>query len=218
MFLTKNMKHFTKKDFGEFGKIKRANLINSISGYKSANLIGTISALKQTNLAIFSSVVHIGASPPLLGFIQRPIGEVPRHTYENIKEIGFFTINHIHEDFIEKAHYTSAKFDRNVSEFAACGLTEEFIENFTAPFVKESKIKIGLKFVEEIPIKLNGTILMIGEVEQLILPENALLENGNIDLNSVEDICISSLDTYHKVKQIAQFPFARQGELPKFEK
>ncbi len=212
------MKHFTKNDFSELGKIERSNLINSVGGYKSANLIGTISESKQTNLAIFSSVVHIGANPPLLGFIQRPTGEVERHTHENIRATGVFTINHIHESFIERAHYTSAKFDRNVSEFEACGLTEEYSENFAAPFVEESKIKIGLKFVEEIPIKLNGTILIIGEIHHLFIPENAQLENGNIDLNIIEDICISSLDTYHKVTQIAQFPFARPNELPDFEK
>jgi flavin reductase (DIM6/NTAB) family NADH-FMN oxidoreductase RutF len=211
------MKHFTSEDFGKLEKIERANLINSVSGYKSANLIGTISASKQTNLAIFSSVIHIGANPPLIGLIMRPIGEVPRHTYENIKETGVYTINHVHRSFVEKAHFTSAKFDREISEFAACKLSEEYLQSFAAPFVKESKIKIGLKFAGEIPIKLNKTILIIGEIEHLILPENALLENGNVNLNAVEDVCISSLDTYHEVKEIAQFPFARPNNLPEFE-
>jgi len=211
------MKHFTRKEFGELGKIERANLINSISGYKSANLIGTISEIKQTNLAIFSSVVHIGANPPLLGFIMRPVAEVERHTYENIKQTGFYTINHVHESFVEKAHYTSAKFDRQVSEFMVCALTEEFHADFAAPFVGESHIKIGLKFAEEIPIKINNTILVIGEIEHLIFPENALLQNGNIDLNTVEDVCISSLDTYHSVTKIAAFPFARTSNLPEFD-
>jgi flavin reductase (DIM6/NTAB) family NADH-FMN oxidoreductase RutF len=211
------MKHYTSKEFGELGKIERANLINSVSGCKSANLIGTISGAKQTNLAIFNSVIHIGANPPLLGFIMRPVAEVTRHTYENIKQIGVYTINHVHESFVEKAHYTSAKFDRETSEFAACELTEEYLENFAAPFVAESRIKIGLKLVEEIPIKLNNTILIIGEIEHLLFPENALLENYNLDLNSVGDVCISSLDTYHSVKQIAAFPFARPGNLPEFD-
>ena len=211
------MKHYTSRDFGELRKIERANLINSVSGYKSANLIGTISKTKQTNLAIFSSVIHIGANPPLLGFIMRPVAEVERHTYENIKQTGVYTINHVHESFVEKAHYTSAKFAREVSEFAVCNLTEEYLENFAAPFVAESRIKIGLKFVEEIPIKLNDTILIIGEIEHLFFPENALLENYNLDLNSVEDVCISSLDTYHSVKQINTFPFARTSNTPNFD-
>ncbi len=208
------MKHFTKEDFSKFDKIKRANLINSVSGYKPANLIGTISAAKQTNLAIFSSVVHLGANPPLLGFIMRPVGEVPRHTYQNIRETGVYSVNHVHRSFIENAHYTSAKFDREISEFAACRLTEEYIESFAAPFVKESAIKIGMKFVEEIPININGTILIIGEIEHLLIAADALLDDGSVDLNAVGDVCISGLDGYHEVEKAVRFPFARPNNLP----
>jgi flavin reductase (DIM6/NTAB) family NADH-FMN oxidoreductase RutF len=210
------MKHFKREAINELDSLKRANLINSISGYKPANLIGSISELGVTNLAIFSSVVHIGANPPLLGFILRPNGEVPRHTYENIKQNSVYTINHVHESFVEKAHFTSAKFERDESEFEKCKLTAEFIEGFAAPFVKESEIKIGLKFMEEIPIKLNKTILIIGEIEHIILPENTLLEGGNVDLNAVSDVAISGLDTYHKVEKIKTFPYARASILPKF--
>ncbi len=211
------MKHFSQKDFFELDKFKRANLINSISGYKSANLIGTISDQGVTNLAIFSSVVHIGANPPLLGFILRPIDEVPRHTYENIKQNGVYTINHVHESFVEKAHFTSAKFEREESEFEKCGLTEEFIDSFAAPFVAESEIKIGLKFADEIDINLNKTILIVGEIQHIILPENALLEDGNVDLNHVSDVAISGLNTYHKVEKIETFPYARTSNLPEFD-
>jgi flavin reductase (DIM6/NTAB) family NADH-FMN oxidoreductase RutF len=211
------MKQFSKIEIDALEKRFRANLINSISGYKSANLIGTISDSGVTNLAIFSSVVHIGANPPLLGFILRPAGEVERHTYENIKENGVYTINHVHENFIKNAHWTSAKFARNESEFEKCGLTAEFIEDFKAPFVAESKIKIGLKFAEEIPINLNKTILIIGEIQHIILHENALLESGNVDLNAVVDVAISSLDTYHRVEKIETFEYARTSNLPEFD-
>jgi flavin reductase (DIM6/NTAB) family NADH-FMN oxidoreductase RutF len=211
------MQHFTKENINELEKRFRANLINSISGYKSANLIGTISDSGVTNLAIFSSVVHIGANPPLLGFILRPIDDVERHTYTNIKQNGVYTINHVHESFVEKAHWTSAKFEKNVSEFVECQLSSEFMKDFQAPFVAESQIKIGLKFAEEIPINLNKTILIIGEIQHIILPKNALLENGNVDLNTVADVAISGLDTYHKVEKINTFPYARTSNLPEFE-
>lgn len=211
------MKHYTKTELGELGKLARVNLINTISGYKPANLIGTISKAKQTNAAIFSSVVHLGTNPPLFGFITRPTTEVPRHTYENILETSVYTINHVRESFIENAHYTSAKFDRETSEFAACRLTEEYVEGFVAPFVAESEIKLGLKFVEEIPIKLNGTILIVGELEHLLLPENALLEDGNLDLNAAGDVCISGLDGYHTVGKAVRFPSARPDNVPEFE-
>lgn len=97
-------------------------------------------------------------------------------------------------------------------------MTEEFIENFAAPFVVESQIKIGLKFVEEIPVNLNKTILIIGEIQHVILPEKALLENGNVDLNAVADVAISGLDTYHRVEKIETFPYARTSNLPEFQK
>lgn len=210
------MRQFNRTELDNLEKRMRANLVNSLSGYKSANLIGTVSAAGVNNLAIFSSVVHLGANPPLLGFIMRPIGDVERHTYENIKQNGVYTINHVQENFVEKAHWTSAKFARGESEFEKCGLTAEFIEDFAAPFVAESKIKIGLKFVEEIPIKLNKTILVIGEILHIILPKNSLEDNGNVDLNTVNDVAISSLDTYHKVEKIETFPYAKTSNLPEF--
>ena len=47
----------------------RANFINSLTGFKSVNLIGTVNTTGQANLGIFSSIVHIGSNPPLLGYV-----------------------------------------------------------------------------------------------------------------------------------------------------
>jgi len=65
----------------------RRHLINSISGYKSANLVGTISPDGVPNLSLISSLVHLGATPPLQGFVMRPLS-VERQTYEYIKSTG----------------------------------------------------------------------------------------------------------------------------------
>ena len=104
------------KEIEDMERIKRLNLINSITGISSANLIGTISNDLTENLAIISSVVNIGSHPPLIGFILRPTKKTRRDTYENIFETNQFTINHIHSDMIKKSHYTSAKFKKNESE------------------------------------------------------------------------------------------------------
>ncbi len=42
-----------------------------MTGIKPANLIGTISKNQVSSLAIFSSVVHLGSNPALLGFVLR---------------------------------------------------------------------------------------------------------------------------------------------------
>ena len=53
------MKHFTREEIDNSHHLKRANLINSSTGYKPANLIGTISVSGATNLAILSPVVQL---------------------------------------------------------------------------------------------------------------------------------------------------------------
>jgi flavin reductase (DIM6/NTAB) family NADH-FMN oxidoreductase RutF len=210
------MIHLSKTDIENTNRVRRLNLINGISGIKSANLIGTRSPINGPNLAIFSSVVHIGSNPPLLGFVTRPVTDVPRNTYTNIQETGYFTINHVHESFIEKAHYTSAKFDPGVSEFERCGLTEEYLKDFAAPFVKESRLKIGMKFVEEVDVKSNGTKLIIGQIEELFLPEDCLDDKGYVRLDRLFDVGIGGLNSYYSLRRMATFPYARVDEVPEF--
>ncbi|MGB1040092.1 MAG: flavin reductase family protein [Flavobacteriales bacterium] len=208
--------HLNKKDLQDLGSVKRLNIINSITGIKPANLVGTVSKDKSPNVAIFSSIVHLGSNPALIGLIVRPTGEVPRNTYENILVNGKYTINHVNENFIKNAHYTSAKFDREISEFDRCGLTEEYLFNFKAPFVKESNVKIGMKYCESIPIERNGTILVIGEVEHLIIPDEAMNEKGYIDLEKAQVAGISGLNSYYSLKKITSFPYVRSNEVPEF--
>lgn len=209
--------YLSKSDIENTERIRRLNIINSISGIKPANLVGSISKSGITNLAIFSSVVHLGSNPAMLGFIIRPGEKVRRDTFENIRETGIFTINHIHQDTTQRAHYTSAKFDSKVSEFEKCRFTEEYIDNFAAPFVKESSLKIGLKLIEELPIKINGTSMMIGEVQHLMVPDEAVMANGQLDLEQLKNVGISGLNNYYSLKRIANYPYARPEETPEFE-
>ncbi|MRS60072.1 flavin reductase family protein [Larkinella terrae] len=208
--------HLTKEAIATTERIRRLNLINSVTGIKPANLIGTISENGESNLAIFSSVVHLGSNPALLGFIVRPDREAGQHTYDNIRKTGFYTINHVQESFIEQAHYTSAKFKRDESEFEKCQFTEEYLPDFIAPFVKESRLKLGMKLRQLIPIELNNTVLVIGEIEHLIVPDEAVDQEGHLDLSRISDVGISGLNSYYKLEKIAQFPYARPKDLPDF--
>ena len=145
---------FNTQSLNELEQRYRAHLINSLSGFKSANLLGTVDKNGQENLSIVSSVFHLGANPALLGMIIRP-HSVPRHSFENLLETGFYTLNHVNEDIVTQAHQTSARYEKEQSEFIETGLTAEYLNDFKAPFVKESKIKMGLKLVSEQVIELN---------------------------------------------------------------
>jgi len=204
--------YLNKNDIEKLDRIKRLNIINSIAGIRPANLIGTTNS-QTTNLAIFSSVMHLGSSPALLGFILRPEGEVLRNTYDNIKLNGLFTINHVPTNKVSDSHATSAKFHKNESEFKLCGFNEEWIKDFNAPFVKESPLKIGLKHIQTIPIEINGTSLVIGQVEHLMVEDNMVSTEGYINLEMINSAGVSGLNNYYQLKKIASFPYARVKKL-----
>lgn len=192
----------------EMEQRKRAQFINSISGFRSVALIGTTDSKGQTNLAIFSSIIHIGSNPPLLSFIMRP-DSVERHTLTNILDTGFYTINHINTHIYEKAHQTSARYPKNVSEFAATQLTPAFKDDFVAPFVAESQIQIGMEFKERIEISINQTSMIIGEIKLVHYPTNCLLEDGFIDIEKAGTITSAGLDSYHTTQFLKRLEYAK---------
>jgi len=190
-----NVIYFDTDKINDLNHLYKINLINSCAGYKSANLIATKAADNQTNVAIFSSVTHIGSAPPLLGFFLRPT-TVLRNTYENILETGYFTINHIHQKILKDAHHTSAKYDKNISEFDVTDLETDYKDNFYAPFVKNCPVQLAMKYVEEYDIKVNNTKLVIGEIQGLYIKENILEKDGFINLSNAAIATINGLDGY----------------------
>ena len=187
--------HFNEEEIENLEKIYRINLINSCSGYKAANLIGTVSG-NNNNLAIFSSLVHLGSNPPLLGFFLRPTEIVPRHTYLNLKENQYYTINSVEKEFADKAHHTSAKYDKSISEFEIVDLEPEFINKFPSPYVKSSSIKIGMKFVEELKISYNKSRLIVGKIVELHVNDDMIDKDGFLNLYKAEVATISGCDGY----------------------
>ena len=199
-------KQFTRGDIDALAQRYRANLINSLSGFKSATLVGTTNGVTN-NLAIVSSIVHVGATPPLIGMIMRP-HTVTRDTLSNIKQQGFYSLNHVSVDWVDKAHQTSARYAPDESEFEAVGLTAQISESFSAPYVKESEIKMGLKVAQHFTL-LNETEMVIGEIQELYVPEQIIDSDGYADIEQAQTACISGLDSYHSTQRIAQFAYAK---------
>jgi flavin reductase (DIM6/NTAB) family NADH-FMN oxidoreductase RutF len=192
----------------EMEQRQRAHLVNSVGGFKSVCLIGTIDVLGNTNLAIFNSIVHIGANPPLISFIMRP-DSVERHTLSNILSIGSYTINHLNEEIYKQAHQTSARYPKEVSEFEVTGLTPAYKDNFTAPYVLESNIQIGVEFKERINLTINNTIMIIGEIKEMYFPSDCLLADGFLDIEKAGTIACSGLDSYHFTNRLERLPYAK---------
>jgi len=200
--------YFSSESIDSLSKIYRINLINSITGYKSANLLGTVSNKGIENVAVFSSITHLGSNPALLSFFVRP-NVVPRNTYKNIKEKKVFTVNHIIKGKIDDAHHTSAKYDEDISEFDKTNLQSEYKKNWVAPFVKDSAVQLGCKFVNEYYIKENGCSMIVASIEIIFIRKGLLQNDGWVELAKGDVVAVNGLDGYVLPKTLKRLKYAR---------
>ncbi len=189
----------------------RANFINSLTGFKSVSLIGTVNAQGQPNLAVFSSIVHLGSDPALVGYINRPLAAA-HHTIENIEATGVYTINHIHSSFVQQAHQTSAKYEAGVNEFEEVQLLSEFKEGIIAPFVAESRIKYALQLEEIVPIKHNNTFLVIGSITNILIDPSLVQQDGFLALEQAGTLASLGADAYYKPEPLVRLSYAKPGK------
>lgn len=201
-------KVLVSSDFDALQTRHRANLFNSLAGYKSANLLGSINAQGQTNLALMSSVFHIGANPPLVGLLIRP-HSVPRHSLENLLEMGVFTLNMVTKAMYRQAHQTTARYPREQSEFAATGFDEEYSDALKAPYVSQSPVKTGLSLVETQTLNVNDTVLVIAEIIELRINPDVMREDGQLDLEAAGAVAISGLDEYHEASSLERLAYPK---------
>ena len=200
-----------KEDIERLENRYRGLFINALSGIKAAHLIGTCDQHDRCNLAIFTSVFHIGSHPPLLGMIIRP-HSVARHTLENILQTKHYSINHVNESIYQQAHQTSARYDRDTSEFKAVGLTEQWHQEFPAPFVEQSRIQLGMELREHHHLEINNTDMLIGEISYINIKDDIVSDDGYVAVGRAESVLVSSLDAYHSSDLLSRLSYAKPGK------
>ena len=206
------MKIFTSEDFAGMDKRYRTQLINSISGIKALQLVGTRDEQGRENLAVFNSIFHVGANPPYLGMVVRP-DSVDRHTWQNIQATGSYTMNAVGRDFYRRAHQTSARYPRDVSEFSAVGLAAEYRPGVLAPFVAESVVKLGLELQEFQRVECNGTIVVVGKVVFAEIHPTLIFADGSVDLVSAQSVGSVGLDGYVEVNWLDRLSYAKPDQV-----
>jgi len=203
------MPSFYQPDFQEFESRFRTTFFNSLSGFKSLNILGTKSLEGNSNLGLFNSIFHIGANPPLIGLVIRPEG-AEHDTLNNILSTGMYTLNLVPKAIYKNAHKTSARYPSGISEFEPCGLKEVYSENGFGPYVLESPIRIGLKKMEIIEIKLNGTRIVVGEIMEVHLTDEHFISNdGFIDPEKANLISSVGLDAYYLPSLVSRLSYAK---------
>jgi flavin reductase (DIM6/NTAB) family NADH-FMN oxidoreductase RutF len=202
----------SKKELLAMDKRTRITLVNSLPGYKCLQLVATLTPAGTSNLAIINSVFHVGADPALLGFVLRPKSD-EHDTLSNLVANGKYTFNNVLPEWYEKAHQTSARYASGFSEFVECGFTEYFFSDFAVPFVAESTIKVAMELREVIPVKINGTTIVIGEIMQLIANEKIIGTDGYVDHDRAGTVSVVGLDSYFTGLPLTRLAYAKP-EMP----
>ncbi len=201
-------------DIDALERFYRTALVNSLFGGKALVLVGTQNTEGSCNLAPFNSLVHVGANPPLVGLVFRPLTERVGQTWRNLEATGACTLNAVHGGMIKAAHACSAKFPPNVSEFHATGLTvlrssAPSGEAFPAPFVAESRVRVACKLLESHAIRANGTRFAVLAVQSIVLPEDALGADGFVDPSVTGSLSAAGLDAYGQLGPLTRLPYAQ---------
>ncbi|MDE3255808.1 MAG: flavin reductase [Bacteroidota bacterium] len=186
----------------------RTTLINSLAGFRQAVLVGTQSSEGHHNLAIFNSLMHLGAHPALYGLINRP-DSVQRDTLQNIISTKAYTLNYVRAADYKRAHQTSARYDKEISEFEAVGFEPAYLPSCTAPIVKNAVVSIAMQLEEIIPIAINGTILIVGSVQQIHIDEQLVEKDGFVSLSEEQVVISQGLDAYFVPSPLGRLAYAK---------
>ena len=186
----------------------RATFFNSLAGIRPAVLVGTRGVGGVNNLAVFNSILHIGADPPRNALLFRP-ETVERHTLDNLRQTRSYSINFVRTEDYRKAHQTSAKYPAHVSEFEVVGFTPVIDDGFAAPSVQQAPIRLQMSFEYETEIPLNGTLLVVGRIEKVFLSGDWSGQDGYVDHQAAGSLACVGLDAYFRVEGLGRLPYAR---------
>jgi len=200
---------FMEKDLLTSDKAWRINFVNSLVGAKNLHLLITRSSEGIVNAAIFNSGLHIGSSPPYVGFLLRP-KRLPRHTYQNLLHYPYATLNAIPKSLYPQAHLTHHHIPPDESEIDYAGLETEGNTVVGLPFLKGSPLRVLLRFCEEHLLSVNQTRLLIFAILWVEI-QGPVAEDGFIRLDELDLVAGSGCDAYYELRFLGREAMRREG-------
>ena len=64
------------------------------------------------------------------------------------------------------------------------------------------------------PVTLNETSIIIGEIKWVKVDEGFVAEDGFVDLEKAGSVTASGLDSYHTTKKLARLSYAKPDKSP----
>ncbi|RMF48067.1 MAG: flavin oxidoreductase [Bacteroidetes bacterium] len=201
------MPTYSAQDLQAADRSWRINFINSLIGPKNLHVLITRSPTGLLNAAIFNSGLHIGSSPPYVGFLLRPTS-VPRHTYENLLHYPYATLNAVTHAFYRQAHATHRKLPASQSELEVVGLETREVPDEDLPYLASSPLTARLHWVEEHLLTVNKTRLLIFAVE-IVHVKAEPDPDGFLRLDGLDLVAGSGCDGYWTLHFMGRLPIQR---------
>ena len=177
-------------------------------------LVSTVDREGRHNLSPFSFFNAFGANPPVVVVSPSYRGKdgTAKHTFENIRDTGEFTISAISYAMVEQINLASAEYERGVDEFKKAGFTKLPPVVVSPAGVAESPFVMECRLMEHFDTGGNpgSGNLMIGEVLRFHIRESAF-EGERIDPDRLDLVARMGYNWYCRASGDALF------ELPKPE-
>ena len=68
---------------------------------------------------------------------------------------------------------------------------------------------MGMKLVSSQTLAINGTELVIGEIVEIIVDDEAVTADGYVDIELLDCVTVSGLDSYHVTSRLKRLPYAK---------
>ena len=72
--------------------------------------------------------------------------------------------------------------------------------------------------IEDVEIKESKCRLIVGEVQFVHINKDYIEQDGQLDFEKADSICVTGLNQYSIVKKYKNYPYARTQEIPNFKK
>ena len=64
------------------------------------------------------------------------------------------------------------------------------------------------------PISLNKTMMIIGEITDIYYPSQHITSDGYIDIEALDTVAVTGLDNYHVGNRLGRLSYAKPDTLP----
>ena len=154
--------------------------------------------MSGVNAAPVSFVCPVSYKPAVLMISLRPI----RHTYQNIKENKEFVINILSKKYYDMILKCAAHYSEGVNKIEIVGLHSFSSERVKVPRIKEAKVWIECKFLEE--KRIGDHFVIFAEVLVAEASDDVVTE-GEVDLAKLNPILHVAKDKFVSDLKIVKY-------------